>query len=83
MKKHTYQLAGPSCLAGDIIGDYSFDRLLQIGDTIQFLDMSHYTMVKTTTFNGVPLPAICLHSKKDGLKIIKEFSYQDYKNRLS
>lgn len=82
-KKHTYQLAGPSCLAGDIIGDYSFNRLLQIGDTIQFLDMSHYTMVKTTTFNGVPLPAICLHSKKDGLKIIKEFSYQDYKNRLS
>ena len=82
-KKHTYQLAGPSCLAGDIIGDYSFDRPLQIGDTIQFLDMSHYTMVKTTTFNGVPLPAICLHSKKDGLKIIKEFSYQDYKNRLS
>ena len=82
-KKHTYQLAGPSCLAGDIIGDYSFDRPLQIGDTIQFLDMSHYTMVKTTTFNGVPLPAICLHTKKDGLKIIKEFSYQDYKNRLS
>ena len=82
-KAHTYCLAGLSCLSGDVIGDYSFDRALKVGDHLQFLDMSHYTMVKTSTFNGVPLPAICLHSEQDGLKTIRTFSYEDYKKRLS
>jgi carboxynorspermidine decarboxylase len=70
-------------LAGDIIGAYSFDRELQIGDDLQFLDMAHYTMVKTTTFNGVALPDICLYNEVHGLKVIREFSYDDYKTRLS
>lgn len=82
-KKFTYTLGGRSCLAGDIIGAYSFDRELQIGDDLQFLDMAHYTMVKTTTFNGVALPDICLYNEAHGLKVIREFSYDDYKTRLS
>ena len=82
-KPHTYKLGGLSCLAGDVIGDYSFEKPLKINDTLQFLDMSHYTMVKTSTFNGVPLPTICLFDKSDGLKIIRSFTYEDYRNRLS
>ena len=62
-KKHTYRLGGMTCLAGDVIGDYSFDRPLQIGDKLVFLDMAHYTMVKTTTFNGVRLPSIATHDR--------------------
>lgn len=80
---HTYRLGGMSCLAGDIIGDYSFSEPLKIGQNLVFLDMSHYTMVKTTTFNGVPLPAISLYSRNEGLKIIRRFGYEDYRNRLS
>jgi carboxynorspermidine decarboxylase len=82
-KAHTYRLGGLSCLAGDIIGDYSFEKPLKINDTLQFLDMSHYTMVKTSTFNGVPLPAICLFDESDGLKLIRSFTYEDYRDRLS
>ena len=82
-KAYSYQLAGLSCLAGDVIGDYSFDQPLKAGDYLQFLDMSHYTMVKTSTFNGVPLPAICLHNQQGGLKTVKTFSYDNYKERLS
>lgn len=80
---HNYRLGGLSCLAGDIIGDYSFEQPLQVGQRLTFLDMSHYTMVKTTTFNGVPLPSINTFSKADGLKEIRTFDYSDYRNRLS
>ena len=62
-KPHTYKLGGMTCLAGDVIGDYSFDRPLEIGDKLVFLDMAHYTMVKTTTFNGVRLPSIATHDQ--------------------
>lgn len=80
---HNYRLGGLSCLAGDVIGDYSFPEPLKIGQQLRFLDMSHYTMVKTTTFNGVALPSINTFSKATGLKEIRRFSYADYKNRLS
>ncbi len=82
-KKYTYQLGGLSCLAGDVIGKYSFDTPIKVDDSLQFIDMSQYTMVKTTTFNGIPLPAICLHSESKGLKTIRTFDYSDYRNRLS
>lgn len=81
--EHRYRLGGMSCLAGDIVGDYSFTEALEIGQRLTFLDMSHYTMVKNTTFNGVPLPAISLFSKNDGLKTIRRFGYEDYRDRLS
>lgn len=80
---HTYRLGGMSCLAGDIIGDYAFPAPLQIGQRLVFLDMSHYTMVKNSTFNGVPLPAITRYSKANGLEIVRTFGYEDYRNRLS
>lgn len=80
---HTYRLGGMSCLAGDVIGDYSFEKPLTIGQRIVILDMSHYTMVKNTTFNGVPLPAISLFTPSSGLKTIRSFGYEDYRNRLS
>lgn len=83
-KAHTIRLGGLTCLAGDVIGDYSFDRPLQIGDKLVFLDMAHYTMVKTTTFNGVRLPSIATHDPATGhIAISRRFGYEDYKNRLS
>ena len=83
-RAYTYRLGGLSCLAGDIIGDYSFDEPLKVGTKIIFLDMAHYTMVKTTTFNGVKLPSIALYKpENDELEIIRSFKYEDYKNRLS
>ncbi len=81
---HTCQLAGHSCLAGDIIGDYSFDRKLKRGDKLAFLDMAHYTMVKNTTFNGLQLPSIAIYnSEADDLIMVRRFGYEDFKNRLS
>jgi carboxynorspermidine decarboxylase len=80
---HTYRLGGMSCLAGDVVGDYSFAQPLEVGHRIVFLDMSHYTMVKNTTFNGVPLPAISLYSESDGLVTVRRFGYEDYRTRLS
>ncbi|MFC3614136.1 carboxynorspermidine decarboxylase [Lutimaribacter marinistellae] len=81
---HTYRLGGPSCLAGDVIGDYAFLRPLTPGQRFAFLDQAHYSMVKTNTFNGVPLPAIALwNSETDELKIIRSFGYEDFKERLS
>jgi carboxynorspermidine decarboxylase len=81
-KPHTYRLGGMTCLAGDVIGDYSFDRPLEIGDKLVFLDMAHYTMVKTSTFNGVRLPSIATHA--DGkITVHKRFGYRDYRDRLS
>jgi carboxynorspermidine decarboxylase len=84
VKPYNYRLGGISCLAGDIIGDYSFDKPLKPGDNIIFGDMAHYSMVKTTTFNGINLPSIYLYnSDKNELKPIKHFGYEDYKGRLS
>jgi len=81
---HRYRLGGLTCLAGDIIGDYSFAEPLQIGDRLVFTDMAHYSMVKTTTFNGVRLPSITLAGPKAGeLRVIRRFGYADYKSRLS
>ncbi len=83
-KPHTYRLAGLSCLAGDIIGDYSFDQPLTVGDRLAFQDMAIYSMVKTNTFNGIGLPAIATFDQETGaFNVIREFGYQDYKNRLS
>ena len=82
-KKYTYRLGGNTCLAGDIIGDYSFDEPLKVGDRIILEDMIHYTMVKTTTFNGIKLPSIILKNKDNSYKVIKNFCYNDYKSRLS
>ena len=81
--KPTYRIGGNSCLAGDYIGEWSFDRELKPGDRIVFRDMIHYTMVKTTTFNGVHHPSIGIRTKNGKFKMIREFGYEDYKNRLS
>lgn len=83
-KAYTYRIGGLSCLAGDVIGDYSFDAPLQVGQRLMWLDMAHYTMVKTNTFNGVKLPSIVAwDSESDVLNIVKSFGYQDFKERLS
>ena len=83
-KPHTYRLAGLTCLAGDVIGDYSFDRPLRVGDRVVFEDMAHYTMVKNTNFNGVNLPSIAIHDSTAGqTQVVRQFGYEDYKNRLS
>jgi len=81
--KYTYRLGGHTCLAGDIIGDYSFPQPLKAGDKLVFCDMAHYTMVKNNTFNGINLPSIALYNEKEGIRIIKEFGYEDFKGRLS
>lgn len=81
---HTYRLGGLTCLAGDVMGDYSFAKPLAVGDRIVFEDMAHYTMVKTTTFNGTQLPAIAIwNSTTDELRIVREFGYDEFKCRLS
>ena len=82
-KAHTYRLAGPTCLAGDIIGDYSFDHPLTPGDLLVFEDMAIYTMVKNNTFNGMALPGIALRHKDGETEIVRTFGYFDFKNRLS
>ena len=80
-KNYTYRLGGPTCLSGDIIGDYSFDTQLIEGQTLIFEDMAIYSMVKNNTFNGMPLPSIYLKQGSD-YTLIKSFSYQDFKSRL-
>jgi len=82
-KTYTYLLAGSTCLAGDIIGDYSFDAPLKEGGEIVFEDMALYTMVKTNTFNGMPLPSIVLKKETGELATVRTFGYEDFKNRLS
>ncbi len=83
-KTHKYRLTGPSCLAGDIIGDYSFDTPLTIGSKVVLLDMAHYTMVKTNTFNGLNLPSIARYNPDaDLITLVREFTYEDFKSRLS
>ncbi|MBU2511205.1 carboxynorspermidine decarboxylase [bacterium] len=81
--QHTYRLAGPTCLAGDVIGDYSFDEPLLPGSKLVFLDMAHYSMVKNNTFNGVCLPSILIQDKLNRTRIVRQFKYEDYKSRLS
>ena len=81
-KAFTYRLAGNTCLAGDIMGDYSFDEELKIGDKIIFEDQMHYTMVKATTFNGIKLPSIAIQRVNGSIDVVKEFSYEDFKERL-
>jgi len=80
--RYTYRLGGNSCLAGDIMGDYSFDKPLKIGDKIIFEDQIHYTMVKATTFNGIKLPSIAIKRENGTLEVVKEFGYKDFKARL-
>lgn len=80
--KYTYRLGGPTCLAGDIIGNYSFDNALKVGDKLIFCDMAIYSMVKNNTFNGINLPDIVLLSKDGDTKVIKEFNYNNFKARL-
>lgn len=82
-KAWTYRLAGPTCLAGDIIGDFSFDEPLKIGQRLVFGDMAIYSMVKNNTFNGMALPAIVLEKKDGDYQIIRSFGYEDFKMRLS
>lgn len=82
-KKYTYRLSSLTCLAGDVIGDYSFEKEIHIGDRLLFEDMAIYSMVKNNTFNGIPLPAIVLRKEDGTTETIKEFSYEDFKGRLS
>ncbi len=81
--KPTYRMGGNSCLSGDVMGDWSFENNLKQGDRVIFNDMIHYTMVKTTTFNGVQHPAIGIWTSDNKFRLIREFGYSDYKNRLS
>jgi carboxynorspermidine decarboxylase len=81
--KYLYRMGGNSCLSGDFMGDWAFDRELKPGDRIVFLDMIHYTMVKTTTFNGVQHPSIGIWTKESKFRMLRKFRYEDYKGRLS
>lgn len=82
-KPYTYRLSCNTCLAGDVIGDYSFDKEIEIGDKLIFEDMAIYSMVKNNTFNGIPLPAIAAMNSEGECRIVKEFGYEDFKCRLS
>jgi len=81
-KKYTVKLGGNTCLAGDIMGDYSFDKPLKIGDKVIFEDQMHYTIVKNTTFNGVRLPSLGVVRKNGNFEVVKKFDYNDYKRRI-
>ncbi len=81
-KRYTYRLGGPTCLAGDMIGEYSFERPLREGDRLVFEDMAIYSMVKTNTFNGMPLPAVVLRGRDGRARVWKEFGYEDFRGRL-
>jgi carboxynorspermidine decarboxylase len=80
-KRYTYRFAGNTCLAGDIIGDYSFDAPLNVGDKLIFEDMIHYTIVKNTTFNGIKLPDLALLEKDGNYRVLKHFGYEEYRRR--
>ena len=83
-KPHTYRLGGLTCLAGDVVGDFSFDAPLRVGDRVVFGDMAIYSMVKTTMFNGVHHPAIAIHNSNTGhTRVVRTFGYADYRDRLS
>ena len=80
--KPVYRIGGNSCLSGDYMGDWFFEQPLKVGDKLIFEDMIHYTIVKTTMFNGIPHPSLALWSKEDRLVMYKEFGYEDYKGRM-
>lgn len=81
---HTYRLGGMTCLSGDVIGEYSFPEPLEVGKRLTFMDMAHYTMVKNNTFNGMRLPSIAIYDpESDEIRMVREFKYEDYRNRLS
>lgn len=82
-RPHTYRLGGPTCLAGDVIGDYSFDAPLKAGDRLVFGDMAIYSMVKTNTFNGVGLPSIAIAGEDGAIRLVRRFGYEDFRDRLS
>ena len=82
-KPFTYRLSSLTCLAGDVIGDYSFEKEIEVGDRLVFEDMAIYSMVKNNTFNGIPLPDIVLFTRNKEYKLIRRFSYEDFKGRLS
>lgn len=82
-KSYTYRLSSLTCLAGDVIGDYSFDREIQVGERLVFEDMAIYSMVKNNTFNGIPLPDICLLKESGEIETVRQFGYEDFKGRLS
>ncbi len=82
-KKYTYRLGGNTCLAGDIMGDYSFDEPLKVGDRVIFEDQIHYTFVKNTTFNGIKLPSLAIKHSDGSVELVREFGYEDYRDRLS
>lgn len=82
-KKWNYRISSYTCLAGDVIGDYSFDREIVQGDRLYFEDMAIYSMVKNNTFNGIPLPSIAVMDENGDCKVIREFGYEDFKNRLA
>ena len=82
-KKYTYRIAGPSCLAGDVVGDYSFDKPLKRGDRLVFTDMALYSIVKNTTFNGINLPDISVIRDEGKIEIVKRFGYKNYRDRQS
>lgn len=82
-KSYTYRLSSLTCLAGDVIGDYSFEEPISIGERLVFEDMAIYSMVKNNTFNGIPLPSIYLLKENEDVELIKEFGYEDFKGRLS
>jgi carboxynorspermidine decarboxylase len=82
-KRYTYRLGGNTCLAGDIMGEYSFDTPLKVGDVVVFEDQIHYTFVKNTTFNGIKLPSLAIKRTDGTIELIREFGYEDYRDRLS
>ena len=82
-KAFTYRLSSCTCLAGDVIGDYSFDKPLYVGDKLYFQDMAIYSMVKNNTFNGIPLPGIAVMKEDGDCRIIRSFGYEDFKGRLA
>ena len=81
-KQYTYRLSSMTCLAGDVIGDYSFEQPIRIGDQLVFEDMAIYSMVKNNTFNGMPLPGIALLKEDGSVEMVREFGYDDFKMRL-
>lgn len=82
-KPHTYRLGGPTCLAGDVIGEYSFDEPLKVGDRLVLCDMAIYSICKNNTFNGMPLPCIYLEKLDGSVRLVREFGYEDFKGRNS
>ena len=82
-KAYTYRLSSNTCLTGDIIGDYSFEKPVEIGDKLYFEDMAIYSFVKNNTFNGIGLPSLVLMDKTGDCRIVKSFGYEDFKGRLS